>query len=107
MQTPDLYEYENYFNSAKALLTYKEQEDWKCRYFDDETAYWMKFKMGPLPCTPNPVIDMTYNPAIATKRHFQNLYGFPYRLYSKKCSRNGKQRNWWFIERAADSSQEI
>ena len=33
-------------------------------------------------------------------------YGIPYCLHSKKCSRNGKQRNWWFIERVGDSSQE-
>ena len=94
LQTPDLYEYENYFNSAKALLTYKEQEDWKCRYFDDETAYWMKFKMGPLPCTPNPVIDMTYNPAIATKRHFQNLY----EQYDRFFEKVKEQLNYYYIE---------
>lgn len=59
LQKLNLYKQEHYFDSAKALLTYKEQEDWKCRYFDKEIEFWEKFKMGPLPCTPNPVIDMS------------------------------------------------
>ena len=52
------------------------------------------------------------DPAVKLKGSIKKIqeflvnHGFPYRVYSKKCMREGKQRNWWHIERVDDSSQE-
>ena len=96
LQTPDLYEYENYFNSAKALLTYKEQKDLKCHYFDKEIEFWEKFKIWPEPKTPNPVIDMSRNLDIArvAKRYFQHRY----EQYDRFFEKVKDQLNYYFIE---------
>lgn len=72
LQTPHLHKYKCYFQSAKALLTYKEQQDVFCDYFDNEVEAWQRFKTGPQ--IPNPIIDMSRNINIATKRHFQKRY---------------------------------
>lgn len=96
LQTPYLYEHENYFNSAKALLTYKEQKDWECLYFDKEIESWEKFKIWPEPKTPNPVIDMSRNLDIArvSKRYFQNRY----EQYDRFFEKVKDQLNYYFIE---------